>query len=80
MVIAAGGLPPISLEVTDDRAQGMDQEFTYTASLTGEQQEAADELTRHDLAMLVAPPGAGKTVIAAHGTSHAPISVGSAKD
>src|SRR5215469_11727976 len=36
------------LEVTDDRAQGTSQEFTFTASLTGEQQEAADELTRRE--------------------------------
>src|SRR5262249_48995147 len=62
------------LEITDGRATGTAQEFTFAATLTAEQEEAVAELTRHDLAVLVAPPGAGKTVIAcavtaAHGVS-----------
>jgi superfamily II DNA or RNA helicase len=51
-------------DVTDDRAQGTAQDFTFTTALSAGQREAADELARHDLAMLVAPPGSGKTVIA----------------
>jgi hypothetical protein len=52
------------LEVTDDRAVGAAHKFTLTAALTPAQEEAAAELTGHDLGVLVAPPGAGKTVIA----------------
>jgi len=52
------------VEITDERAAGTPQEFTCSATLTVAQQAALAELTRHDLGMLVAPPGSGKTVIA----------------
>ena len=52
------------LEITDQRSAGSQQDFTCAAKLTGMQQAAADELTRHDQGVLVAPPGSGKTVIA----------------
>jgi superfamily II DNA or RNA helicase len=62
------------LNVTDDRSPGTSQEFTCTATLTAVQRDAVTELARHDLGVLVAPPGSGKTVmacsvIARHGVS-----------
>lgn len=53
-----------NLEVTDERAAGAEQAFTCSAVLTEPQQAAVQALTRHDLGVLVAPPGTGKTVMA----------------
>lgn len=52
------------LDITDERTAGIEQEFTFTATLTDVQREAVAEITRHDLGVLVAPPGSGKTVMA----------------
>jgi superfamily II DNA or RNA helicase len=62
------------LDIADERTQGTAQDFTFTATLTAPQRTAVAELARHDLGVLVAPPGSGKTVIAcavvaAHQTS-----------
>jgi hypothetical protein len=53
-----------ALRILDERAVGAPQDFGFRAILDAEQQGAWEALTGHDLAVLVAPPGAGKTVIA----------------
>jgi superfamily II DNA or RNA helicase len=62
------------LDVTDERSVGAASTFACSAVLTDPQQAAVRVLSAHDLGMLVAPPGTGKTVIAcaviaAHQTS-----------
>jgi superfamily II DNA or RNA helicase len=62
------------LEITDKRALGTEQKLTFAGTLTSVQRRAVEELARHELGILVAPPGSGKTVvacalIAAHATS-----------
>ena len=53
------------LDLTDERAAGITQAFTCSAVLTGPQQAAVQVLTGlHELGVLVAPPGTGKTVMA----------------
>jgi superfamily II DNA or RNA helicase len=52
------------LDLADERADGTTQAFTCSAVLTTLQQAAVQALTGHDLGVLVAPPGTGKTVMA----------------
>jgi superfamily II DNA or RNA helicase len=62
------------LEISDHRVVGQTQALMFTATLNEAQQAARRALVTNDLGVLVAPPGAGKTVIACaiaadHGTS-----------
>jgi superfamily II DNA or RNA helicase len=60
LVVQAGS----KLDLTDERVAGATQGFTCSAVLTGPQRAAVQELIGHDLGVLVAPPGTGKTVMA----------------
>jgi len=53
------------LDIVDERVTGRPQDgVAFTASLREDQAEAIAKLQDHELGVLVAPPGAGKTVIA----------------
>jgi superfamily II DNA or RNA helicase len=55
----------VSLVADDRRSDGSPITATFTGELTTEQRAALAALQRHETGVLVAPPGAGKTVIAA---------------
>jgi superfamily II DNA or RNA helicase len=59
-----GGLG-IELELTDERAEGVDLDARFTGELDAAQAQAAQDMLGHELGVLCAPPGSGKTVIAA---------------
>ncbi|MEO6324282.1 MAG: DEAD/DEAH box helicase family protein [Thermoanaerobaculia bacterium] len=54
------------LVVRDERKNGDPLELVFNGSLTKIQQEATKELLRHEVGVLVAPPGSGKTVVGAY--------------
>jgi hypothetical protein len=53
-----------ALELRDERTSGRDVSLEFRGALTTTQERAAKALVTHDTGILVAPPGAGKTVIA----------------
>lgn len=58
------------LELEDTRPDPDPLELAFGGSLSAQQEEALDALTPHDLGVLVAPPGVGKTVIACAAIAH----------
>ncbi len=53
------------LDCRDERADGARTDWTFQGELHPTQQVALQDLLEHDTGVLVAPPGSGKTVIAA---------------
>jgi len=60
-ILAAAGS---QLVLEDRRSTGPAHDFTFTGTLTDDQEAAVAALAAHDLGVLVAPTGAGKTVMA----------------
>lgn len=58
------------IEATDRRIEGETHRFEFAGELDQSQQEAIEALVPHDLGVLVAPPGSGKTVMACAMIAH----------
>jgi superfamily II DNA or RNA helicase len=58
------------LEVVDDRADPPGVGLGFVGTLRPQQASAVADLVAHDLGVLVAPPGAGKTVMACAAIAH----------
>jgi superfamily II DNA or RNA helicase len=56
----------IPLELTDERVDGVELDASFSGTLSDAQAEAARDLYANDFGVLCAPPGIGKTVVAAH--------------
>ncbi len=56
----------VALEVTDERTTGVEARFDFQGELTAEQERAAQTMIESEAGVLVAPPGAGKTVVGAY--------------
>ena len=59
-----------TLDVVDDRPEPDTADFEFQGALRTQQQAAVADLVDHDLGVLVAPPGAGKTVMACAVIAH----------
>jgi superfamily II DNA or RNA helicase len=53
----------VTLSIDDQRIDGQAAEFHFQGELTSAQEQAAREILGHEIGVLVAPPGAGKTVL-----------------
>jgi hypothetical protein len=56
----------IRVDCTDERVAGRPLDVTFRGELVGDQPRAAEAVLAHDFGVVVAPPGTGKTVLAAH--------------
>jgi hypothetical protein len=55
----------VALDLCDERTDGEPVASTFTGTLTDVQARAADDLLAHEIGVLCAPPGSGKTVMGA---------------
>ncbi len=56
----------IDADVEDKKFSGKKKRFNFVGTLTDEQKKATRKMNKKDVGILVAPPGAGKTVLAIH--------------